>query len=329
MGAPAIGLTSFLQAGKETTYKTGVAATRRLGIIEDDPEPEIGVIRSRVINNTVSRPALYKAGQFWRYRATVQLDYEGLLWAFDALQGTATFGNYGGATTGSSPWVHTFTEKTLLNSYTLEVITGNTPTGKCTRLLGSKLISLEISVTAGTSDDAICIAVMEWVAADATPNFTITPGLTAVTQLPVIFGDASTWDDGSDDAAADVVLESFNLSIRNAVKTTRFGLGDYNIKEPVRNGYQVATLSGVKELQQITLITKLQAFTASSPKLVFGSAASKRITFDMGTAYITKRQAPSRGPDVVMESFTWEAVKDVTNASGILIKVENTESAIG
>ena len=334
MGTPAQANQSYLQLGREATFGTGVAATRRLGIISDDPRPDVGVIRSRVLNNTVSRVNLYQAGYLWRYRSLLQLNYEGLLFILDGLQGTATFAANGGTTTGVGPYVHTFVEKQVLNSYTLEVIQGNIPAAQVLRLLGAKIASARIGCKAGTDDDAVCTADVEWLAIDATPGFAITTGLTAATELPVLFHEASTVDDGTADTwnsglTTDVVLKEFELEVVNAVNARRFGMGRKQPLEFVRNGYQVTTMRGKKEYMKKTMLDAVLAFTAGSPKLVFGSVATKRLTFDVGTAHITQHNNPSRDPDIIEQEFTWEAARDATNLSSLKVLAENNESAIG
>jgi hypothetical protein len=328
MGTPGRGHVSYLQFGRETVAGTPVAATRRIPFISNVVTPDIGFIESDLLDNSVSRSNFYQGGQGFPFTIEGETWYEGLLLLIDGLMGTATFGANGGTTTGTNPYVHTFIERALLNSYTFELIDGDIETTKCQRLAGAKLIGITVRCVAGRGNDAICKFTIEGFATGYATNITPTTSLTSVAALPVLYHEATTVDDGTADAASLIRMRSFELALTNEVDKERFYMSAINPDEPIRNNFLDVTFRAVKELQSKTLLDAALAFTSGSPKLVFGSAASKRITFDIGSAKIRSYTHPVNGYGIILQNVEWRAFKDPTNLSALKIIVENTQATI-
>jgi len=329
MAGEALGLRSYFQFGLEATYGTAVAATKRLGYVTSRTTVNPGVILDPTLDNSVSRTAQYQGRKRFRTVVRTRLDYEGQLLLWDALFGTATFGSVGGTTTGASPFVHTFVEKTLLNSLTLQLIEGDPSalTNDCSRAAGAKLIGVTVRGEQGDGERGVGYADWEFTSKTYDEDILSTGALSAPAAKPVLYQEATTFDDGTADAAADVKMRSYEFSIRNPVEEEGV-IGSATIEEPFRNNFVEVKARFTKLYKTKTLHAAANAFTAGSPKLVFGSAATKRITFDIGTANVEVYEHPVTGYGAVLQEVTWNAIKDVTNASAMKLVVENTQSTI-
>ncbi len=323
MAGESLGHKSYLQWAREATWGTAVASTRRGGLIESTPTLQTGVILDPTLDNSVSRTAQYQGRRRVRARIRTRLDYEsyGLFW--DSLFGTASFGSLGASTTGAGPYVHTLTEKSILNSLAIQAIEGDIPTGKCSVLEGAKFTGVRISGEQGDGERGLCYCEWDVTAEDYAEDQTPTGALTALTAVPVLTQEATTQDDGTADT---VKLRSFEITIRNPVEEEG-ALGQVQIEEPFRNDFLEIKAVFRKIYKTKTLHAAARAFTVGSPKLVFGSAATKRITFDIGTANIEVYQHPVRGYGVVLQEVTWNAIKDVTNASALKMTIENNQAS--
>jgi hypothetical protein len=328
MGDPARGHLSYLQFGREAVAGTAVPATHRLPFIGNVVTPDIGFIVSDLLDNNVDRVGFYQGGQAFPFTIEGELWYEGLLLILDGLFGTATFAANGGTTTGANPYVHTFIERALLNSYTFQFIDGNVPASQCQRITGAKLVGITIKCVAGRTNDAIGKFTIEGFATGYSAGQTPTGALSAVAALPVLFHEASTVDDGTADAASLIAMKDFELSMTSPVDRDRHYMGSVSPLEALRNDFVDVTFKFKKEFQSTTLLAAGLAFTSGSPKLVFGSSASKRLTFDIGSAKIKTYTHPVNGYGIIMQNCEWKAFKDPTNLSALKVVVENTQATI-
>ena len=323
MAGEALGHKSYMQWAREATWGTAVPATRRGGLIESTPTLQTGVILDPTLDNSVSRTAQYQGRRRVRARIRTRLDYEsyGLFW--DSLFGTASFGSLGATTTGAGPYVHTLVEKSILNSLAVQLIEGDIPTGKCSTLEGLKLSGVRISGEQGDGERGLCYTEWDGAAEDYAEDQTPTASLTAYVALPVLTQDVTTQDDGTADT---VKMRSFEITVRNPVEEEG-ALGQVQIEEPFRNDFLEIKAVFRKIYKTKTLHAAARAFTAGSPKLVFGSAATKRMTLDVGTANVEVYQHPVRGYGVVLQEVTWNAIKDATNASALKMTIENNRAS--
>lgn len=327
MGVPGMPHKGYIQFFRESTWKTAPTITKRLPYISCVTTPDIRPLKSNTLNNVLSRTAQYAGPNVFRTTLVLEGWYEGLLLWLDMLMGTDTYGANGATTTGANPYVHTYIEREFLNSMTVEIIEGNIPANQCQRLRGAKVVSGRLRWEAGFGDGAIGTLTLELLSPIYETGQAVTGSLTAVSPLPILFHEGSTMDDGTADAAAEIVMRSAEIMIRNPV-AERFAIGSAVILEPLRNDFLVVTAAFRKEFQTKLLMDAVNAFTAGSPKLVFGSSASKRITFDIGTARITEYNHPVSGRDLIVQDVTWEAERDGTNLSALKLTVENTQATI-
>ena len=326
---PAYGYESLLQIGREATWNTAVAATHKFGIIELEVTPRHGTYMGRTLASSISKPAMYQGAVSYEVRALMTLSYDYLMLFFDGVMGTATFGANGGTTTGAGPYTHTWLEKSLLNSYTLECVEGNRgaagATGKCNRYYGAKIKSIKIHGEAVPTEGSACTLEVVFVAPSVTVGFTTTASLVLATESPAYFYHATTVDDGTGDGfvagpTTNIIMKNFDITVDNVV-AERYMIGLASMFEPQRNGFVSVQVNVVKELQTTAMLSAAAAFTQGSPKLVFDNAgsgaANRQFTFDVGKAYITNYRNPIRGPEIVEQTATWEAIYDSGNASAL------------
>lgn len=332
MGTPGRGHRSYLQFGREATYGTAVAATHRVPILRSSVVPQIGVHRSGLLQRGTVTAARNRSDQYQGpifYRSTIELElwYEGLLLILDGIMGTSTFGANGGVTTGANPYAHNWAaNREFLNSYTMELIEGNIPSSACQRLVGAKM---DAAIIRGSVSDVVCRLTLEVMSKFYQTNQTPTGGLNAVTALPVLFHEASTVDDGTADAAADVRMKNFEVTLRNHL-TERHYVGSVNTDEPHANDFVEAMFRFKKEFQTRTMLDAVNAFTAGTPSLVFGSTASKRFTIQTGggDAQITEYNHPIEGAGIIEQDVTWDTDSAQGIGCQIQIIAENTQATI-
>lgn len=321
MAGEALGHKSYMQFVREATYGTGIAATRRAPLISADIELTTGQILDPSLDDSVSRTAIYQGRRGVNGSIRTRIDYEmyGLWW--DCLFGTASFGSVGAATTGVGPYVHTFKELSILNSLTVQLVEGNIPAAKCSRLLGLKVEGATLRCQQGEGEQGL--ATVEWAVAakDYEEDITPTAALSAPTPLPVLFHEATTWEDGSGDAAA-VRMRSFELSIRNPVEKEGV-IGQTTIEEPIRNNFLEVGFRSTKLYKTKAAHTRARAFTNSPVEVVFGSAATKRMTLEMDTAKIRSHRKPVGGYGLILETNEIVPSKDATLATAVQLKMEN------
>lgn len=320
----ALGLKSYMQVGLESVWGTNVAATRRMGIISYRPDPGIEQILDDTLEDSVARTSVLQGAKRPRFRVRTHLDYLGHLLLWDALFGTASYGSIGGTTTGANPYVHTYIERAYLNSMTVQVVAGNIPVGKCDRFLGAKIVGATIEMAIGNRPGTVD---WEFVAKAYETDQTPTGALTAAARDAAIFHEATTVDDGTTDALAELFLRNFRMELRTPFVSEPY-LGSLSPDEPERDNFVEPKISGTKIYRTKTTSDHGNNFTTGSPKLVLGSATTRRITFDFGSAKIATHTHEVRGYGRVMEDFEWTAFKDPTNLSALKLTIEDAVATI-
>lgn len=216
---PGLGHKSYVQfGGKETTYGTFVAPTKKLEVVSFNVSPTVGVIQDASLYGGQSRRALYQGGLNYKGTFTVRLNYEGLEQLF-----RAAFGSYTNTVVSGVVADHIFREGSALDKYSMEVVVGDVPTGKCFRLTGVKVTGLTIKGSAGTGNDAMLMADFTIVARDMESNQNLTAATTVATISSLtISGSTLTRASGSfvtDGVTAGMTITSANVPVGTVVST--------------------------------------------------------------------------------------------------------------
>lgn len=328
MGTPAQGFKKYIQIGLESVWGTGVAATRKLGIVSESFSPEIALISSQTMDGEVTVPDAYVVREMARGTIVFELNYEGQLLVFDWLFGTGTFGTKGGVTTGAGPtYTHTFNPGVTLNSYTIEVFK-DIPSGKCHKLVGAKVSGWRIRGEAGAGDGAILKLEVDVVAKSITSNATPTAALSITTRIPALYHQATTVDEGTADSASDVRIKSFDLAVASSLHEDRDYLSASTPDQFLRSERISTTLSLTKELQTRTMLDAIKAGTPGAPNLVFTSG-TKSINISIGTAKLEDYKENQNGFGIETISASWRALRTSSSPNyDLRIVVINAESTI-
>jgi len=318
---------------KETTYGTYIAPTAKLEVFNFEATPEIGVIQDPSLYSQPSRRGLYQGGQFWRVRFTVRGNFDGCLELFRAV-----FGTYSNTLVDTPARDHFFKEGANLNSYSPEAIVGDVTTGKCFRVLGLKLTGVRVRGTAGLGNDAMLQFEFNGLAKDVQSNQTPTGALTFPAVLPILYhysGNATgIVDDGTADTGVSLRVRSFEVSLEQPHTEDRSYLQSINIDEPMRSDFLVARWRLTQEFTTYTQFDAAKAFTVGSPKLVFahpttiGSTSKREFELRSNQANLVEYSNPVEGYGVILSTATWEAFFDATDASALVARFRNTESAL-
>lgn len=334
MAYPGIGYKSYVQFGRETAGNWGAAAaaTHRIPCTSIRPRYQQGMIRSNVLNNRVARSDIYEGGEAVRVELEFEMCYTGRLLLLDGLFGTATFGNTGGTTTpvGAPPYSHSWNPLEYLNSYTLELIMGNIPAGKCETIVGAKVAEATFRCAAGLEpDDAVMKCRMTFVGKSVTTNSTPTGGLSATTPDPIMFHHNTTDDTGTADATGNVNLLDFDLTVRNALADQRYFMSSQNIDEPIRNGFCETRLRVRQEFATRTALDEYLARTKGTPTLTFSTGASASFSVNVLDAVMISHEHEASQSGVLDQTFEYEGTDDGSGtAGGISVTLINTQATI-
>src|SRR3990172_7347685 len=248
MPTPGLGHKSYVQIIKEAAYGTALAATAKFECISFDIAPIIGTIEDASLYNQQSRRALYQGGLLYRGTIVVRLNYEGLIRLFEGVFGSAVKSG----PTESVVYTYTCKEAAGLPSYTIELIEGDIPATKCQQVVGAKFTSITVRGSAGQGNEGMLTAEIGVLAKDKVSN--VTPAsLSFPAIFPVLFHQAITADEGSDSAAADIRVRSFEVTLENALAEDPFYFTSVNIEEPVRDNFLEARFRIEQEFVNITL----------------------------------------------------------------------------
>lgn len=332
MAYPGIGYKSYVQFGRETAGNWGAAAaaTHRIPCTSIRPRYQQGMIRSNVLNNRVARSDIYEGGEAARVEIEFEMCYTGRLLLIDGLFGTSTFGSNGGGTTGAGPYAHTFTPLEFLNSYTLELVMGNIPAGKCERLSGGKIAEASFRCAAGLEpEDAVMRCRMVFVGKIYETNCTPTNSLTATSPDPVMFHQVTTDDTGTADATGSVNMLDFDLTMRNAIADGRYYMGSQNIDEPIRNGFLETRFRVRQEFQTRTALDEYLARTKGSPSIQFTGPNSCSLQFNVLDAVMVSHEHEASQSGVLDQTFEYEGTDDGSGGGGgVSMIITNNQATI-
>lgn len=289
MATGAQGYKGYLQAGRESTWGTAVAATHRWGILDAGIDAEPVYERDLTINNSrLTDPAILVAERCTGY-FEMFLDYDTQLLLFDCLYGTATFAANGGADSGAGPYVHTWNDgKEFYNSLTLQFIEGGVVASKCARVVGAKITGATLTATSS----AVPRIRFTFVGKYKEYNITPTAALTATTRVAVLFRHLTACDNGSGDAAGDQKIESIEVTWANALSESAWtGASGRYIDEPLTDGQQMTTLKLVQRMHTKTLQDAYQGETNLTPNFTFTSG-TRIFTLSAAKARLTAPADP-------------------------------------
>lgn len=327
--ATGVGHDCYIQFGREATYGTAVAATRRFNVVSAEMQGERGKVRTDAITDTRNRKDIFSGPQSGKLSLSLEADYEGQLHLWDALMGTATYGSNGGTATGTNPYTWTFIQRMLFSSYTIQLTT-NIPSGKCDRLSGAKLESVKLSGSGGMDVKPLKLD-MEFHGTKVETNQTPTGALTANAALPIMFHhcDTANFDSGTADSAGTERLRGFELSIKNNLALGRFYGADTR-DEPLGDDFAETQLKWTLEFGSKTAIDEYLANTSGAPIIKFAApTGTKSLQISMPAGYIvTPIGRPVDRYGILTQEFTYEAVHNTGISSGVGITVINSESTI-
>jgi len=325
----AYGQVSFAQIGRETAGNYGVAAaaTKKLGLKKYTPRHDIGVFVSETLGGSWTAADFRQGLKVFEFDLEFEASYTEHLMLIDALMGTATYGSNGGITTGAAPYVHTFIEREFLNSFTVQVVTGNIPAGKCYRYLGAKPVGFTFSGRGGPGMTGLCTFVWKFIAQTFQTNQTPTT-LSFGTPAPIYMDDIVTVDNGTADTG--VKLREFSLEVDNGGAKDRFNaVGLAGVDEPIRDKQAITRLSMTCEYQALTLDSAAQALTAGSPQIILGLSTAI-FNLELPVAYLPEDPAQAiEGPGIMLQKLVWQAAYDSATAlTGLKLIVTNTQATI-
>lgn len=319
----------YLQIGREATWKTAVANTRRFNVLSANVHGERGKVRSDAIVATRNRKNIFAGPQIGRATVSLEADYEGQLHLWDAILGTATYGANGMTVTGAGPYTWVGKQRELFSSYAAQFVT-NVPSGKCDLLIGAKLNKFTLGGSVGFDSKPVNVA-LEFVGASVTTNTAITAGLSANSALPIMMHhiDTANFKPGTADAAGADRLRSFELSITNNLAEYFYGAD--TIEEPVADNFADTSLKWTIEFASRTAIDEYLANTAGAPIIKFAApTGTKSLQISMPVGYIvTPIGRPVDRYGVLTQEFTYEAVDDGGSpSSGVTVTIVNAEATL-
>lgn len=326
---PGKGHDHYIQIAREAVWGTDLAATRKLNVISTDMGPVFGKVRSDTITADRNRKQILLGPGYGR--ATIELDalFTSQLHLWDAAFGTGTYAADGGTATGAGPYVWTFKQRALFNSYVIEAVT-NIPAGKAEQLVGAKLNRLRFSGATGL-DAKPCKLLTEWIGKSWSDNVTPTGALSVTTPISVMPShiDTAALDVGTADAAGSDRLKAWEISIDNKLTDGRY-YGAATMDEPLTDDFAETQIKWTMEFTSKTALDEYIANTAGNPTIKFAQSANVYIQFAMGSGYIvTPINRPISRWGIYTQEFTYEAVDDGGSPStGLTVTISTTESTI-
>jgi hypothetical protein len=321
VGAPGIGARSYWQIGREATWGSVAAATKRLNLLNQSIRSNLKQVKDESMTGQLVARDIVNVLESAAGSLEGYLQYNELLLLLDGIFGTDTYGSSGGTVSGSNPWTFVFTDREFFNSYTLELIEANIPSTKCQRVLGAKFNAITISGDAA----GICKYKIDVIGKQKQTNQTPTGALTAATPSYVLTSHGTaTSVDGSGDAAADQIIKSFEFTMQNSLDASREDVGSAQIIEPLRNGLTMARLKLTREFHTKTALDAYIAATNQNPLLNFTSG-SLQFQIEMNTARIVSEEHGINTLGIPFQTTELEAI--LTSTTGAKITVINTTNS--
>lgn len=326
MSSPAIGALSYFQFGRESTWGTGVAATKRLPFVRHSIRPVMKQVRSQLLDNSYLRGNIFNVNERAEGQLETYLSYNDHLMLLDCAFGTATFGASGGSTTGAGPYTHVFVDSVEFhNSLTLQLIQGNIPAGKCQTVTGAKIVGFTIRAEAA----GIVHVIYDIVGQRMLLNQTPTGGLSSNALSLVHTGHGSSCVDGSGDGAGtDFIMDRCEITFRNGV-APRERVSSAFIFEPIRGGFSVTTMKFRKEFRTELSLSEYLAGNNQEPFVRFTSGASAFIDFEMDSGKLVDVKSGVDDEGIIFLETEVESIKTAGSPEfGLRVTVVNSQATI-
>ena len=294
--------------GKESTWGTAVSrvnwrpaiSSALTRTIEKVPRPNLRVGSAGAMRRSRYVQTDLAGGSF-----SVEATYENVGMLLEGIMGSS-------ATTGSSPYTHTYKfADDLQTGLTIENVRG---TGTSEIFEGCRVSTASLAVAAGgvmTIDAEVIAQTSSARGSAATPSF-------GAGDTPVLHSHAGQLSFNS----VNYDLVDLNLTINNAL-ATRMHLGSAATKQPLRADFQSVELAVTVEVDD-ALYAAFIADTESDIAIVF-TAGSKTFTINVHNAYISQASDPVSDGNVIQQSITFIGQSDGTD-EGCSIVVVNTNS---
>ena len=310
-GAPGIGLNSSVAIGRESTWATLVAATKKFRLRGSPSfKADVDYVERGAMYGQSVRPAPVVGVSVGRARLSFDLCYEGFLPWLDTAMGTNSFGSDGASTSGGPSYTHGMGNKTLFNSLSMEFSRGNIPSTKCETLRGMKIRELSIYGDGGQGGSQLVGLDVDLVgerhATDATPT-----SLASFAGTTNVLFKHATFKDGTGETTTAGLVTGFRFTLRNKL-AERWGPSQY-IAEPVIEDYCEAELMLRTEFATNTafeayLAGTVSAASADNPQVLL-SNGSQSIKLEVVEGYLLPFEPNGGGRGIITQECTWKAIR--------------------
>lgn len=321
---PGIGKKSYLQSVREATWGTDLACTQKHRIKSADNKSKPTLVMPGALQNTIAGPASILTRHEALLDVGLELTYSGMLRFIDLCMGTDTYAATGGVTTGAGPYTHTFKQRPVLNSHTMELGAADITASKVEQFNGMKVSSFEISGGEGKPLIELSMSLMGKL---LTTNVSPTGALSDATVDNIRFADMTEFDDGSGDTDKGIP-KSFSLKVDNKIAFRE--QGTLYTAEPIREDYSEVSLDVESEFSSRNLLDKYMASTeATNMTLYFSPSASLGFRILMPAGHLEPWGRPIETRGIVRQRFTWKAHEAASStASGLSLSFLNAVSTI-
>jgi hypothetical protein len=346
---PGLGFNSSVLMKHETTYGTAAsgAAEHASELVSASITPRLSTIIDPSLTNT-QRSARFigQGGQYYEWTLKFRVGYNGCLpWI------RMMFPSYAHATVDTSAHNHTFKEVGVLApassygqaqwGYTIDIVWGGLPASSATRLIGALATGLRFTGQAGTGDNAMVMCEVSGVCKTVTPG--LSSGLLTTVSLPTALGvifhqqlrTSGNFGIGTGTAADSIQCKGFEVNIQQPMDTQRYLLGQVNAESPVPNGILDLTFAFDLEWTGSSEFVSALAGGGATVKLFFqnptiiGAATAKPELEIRGLAPTTSEYSTAiEGYGVVTQRLTQKCAYNSTDASAVVVRVQNTDAAM-
>jgi hypothetical protein len=346
---PGLGFNSSVLMKHEATYGTAAsgAAEHASELVSATITPRLSSIIDPSLTNT-QRSARFigQGGQYYEWTVKVRVGYNGLLpWLRMMLP------SYSHALVDTTAHNHTFKEVGVLSpgssygeaqwAYTIDISWGGVPTSAVTRLIGALATGLRITGQAGTGDNAMLMCEVSGTAKSVTPN--LSAGLLTTVALPTALGvifhqqlrTTGNFGVGTGTVADSIQLKSFEVNIQQPFDTQRFLFGQLNAESPVPNGIMTCVYNFDLEWASAAEMISALAGGGATVKLFFQhpttiGAVSAKSELEIRSLSPTSAEYSTaiEGYGVVTQRHSLSAAYNVSDASAVVIRAQNTDAAM-
>lgn len=308
VGPPGFGFQGYIQYKRENPWGTYIAPTKRVPFYSCNVKPMVDRAEPVFLDGTLANSPIITGAQWVEVDISLPLSYSNhdLIWDF--IMGTATYGSDGGVISGGpTPYTKTWSAfQAFLNSFAMEVVRGNIPTGKCERVTGLKVMTATLKCVASeNAADMIMKLDLKLVGKQDLNNQTPTVVSTQGQLLDWInFTHMTVMTDAAQVSTA-AITRDWELQIDTKAKKRIFLEGSGFISEPQRAGKPSATLTVTREFQSKSA---LDAFINNSTGYVeskFQLSALANIDIIFYGALKSTPEAPMSNDGWIEQKLIW------------------------